>query len=155
MLKHQSKLLAVADGNIVPLDQVPDEVFSGKMLGDGFAIEPSSGTIYSPADGKVENISGTKHAYSIRSNDGLDILIHIGVDTVNLGGEGFTPLVNEGDEVHAGDVIARADLSLIRGKGLAAVTPVLIANFDALDKYEAATGEVKGGRSAALTYTVK
>ena len=102
------KILAVADGEVLPLSRVPDEVFSSGMLGEGFAVEPTAGTIYSPVNGTIGSVTETKHAYTVRSADGLDILIHIGVDTVKLGGEGIISLVEEGDEVKEGDVIALA-----------------------------------------------
>lgn len=152
MLSSNKKLLAVADGNAVALESVPDEAFASGMLGNGFAVEPSAGTIYSPVNGKVESVTDTRHAYTIHSDDGLDILIHIGVDTVKLGGEGFISLVERGDSVRAGDIIAQADLGLIKSNGLSAITPVLVANSDELKSYDFKLGNVRGGRSAVMTY---
>lgn len=149
---NSQKLLAVADGRAVPLRDVPDEAFASEMLGKGFAVEPSSGTIYSPVSGTVDSVTDTCHAYTIRSNDGLDILIHVGVDTVKLCGEGFISLVEQGDSVRAGDVIAKADLGLIRSNGLSAITPVIVANHDELSSFDLKLGAVRGGRSAVMTY---
>lgn len=149
---NRKKLLAVADGMALPLDDVPDPAFAGKMLGDGFAVEPSSGVFYSPVDGKVESVTDTLHAYSIRSDDGLDILVHIGIDTVGLKGKGFSSLVAPGDRVKAGEPIARADLDLIRAGGLPTITPVLVSNPEELKSFELSLGEVKGGASAVLKY---
>lgn len=146
------KLLAVADGNAVPLGRVPDEAFATGMLGSGYALEPVSGTIYSPISGQISSVTDTRHAYGIRSDDGLEVLVHIGVDTVSLGGEGFISLVEAGDSVRAGDVIAKADLALIRSRGLSPITPVLVSNADELRSFEVRLGSVRGGRSAVITY---
>lgn len=153
--EKRGAMLAVADGRAIPLTDVPDEAFASGMLGAGFAVEPSGGTIYSPVDGVVEGVAESRHAYSIRSEDGLDVLVHIGVDTVKLGGAGFLPLVGAGDRVNAGDAIARADLSVIRAAGCTAVTLVLVANSEALDGVKLKLGNVNGGRSAVMTYKMK
>ena len=146
------KMLAVADGEVILLERVPDEVFSSGMLGEGFAVEPTAGTIYSPVSGTIGAVTETKHAYTVRSEDGLDILVHIGVDTVKLGGEGFISLVEEGDEVKAGDIIARADLDIIKKQGCPTVIPVIVSNFEDMKSFEVKTGAVRGGKSAAMTY---
>lgn len=146
------KILAVADGEVLPLSRVPDEVFSSGMLGEGFAVEPTAGTVYSPVNGRIDSVTETKHAYTVRSDDGLDILVHIGVDTVKLGGEGFLSLVEEGDSVKAGDIIARADLDIIKKQGLPTVIPVIVSNFEDMKSFEVKTGAVRGGKSAAMTY---
>lgn len=153
-LFDKNRLLAVADGDAIPLTEVGDEAFSSGMLGEGFAIRLSGGTIYSPADGKIEGITETGHAYSIRTDAGLDVLVHIGVDTVKMGGLGFTPAVNEGDRVKAGDVIAIADLGAIRSAGFDTVTPVLISNKDRISgaKLKIKYGQVRGGVSPVLSW---
>ncbi len=151
--EKRGAMLAVADGRAIPLADVPDEAFASGMLGTGFAVEPSGGTIYSPVDGVVEGVAEARHAYSIRSEDSLDVLVHIGVDTVKLGGAGFLPLVGAGDRVNAGD--AGADLSIIRAAGCTAVTSVLVANSEALDGVRLKLGNVNGGRSAVMTYKMK
>lgn len=147
--KHP-RLMAVADGAAIPLEQVADEAFASGMLGGGYAVVPSSGVFYSPVDGKVEGVSDTLHAYSIRSDSGLDVLIHIGVDTVKLDGKGFSAAVCEGDRVRAGDEIARADLDLIRGAGFDVTTPVLISNRELGADARFHYGEVRGGSSPVL-----
>lgn len=151
-LNLSGKLLAAADGEAVELSRVPDEVFSSGMLGEGFAVEPTAGTIYSPVTGVIASVTETRHAYTIRSSDGLDILVHIGIDTVKLGGEGFLTLVDEGDEVKAGDIIARVDLELIRKKDCSTVIPVIITNFEDIKSFEVKNGAVRGGKSIAMTY---
>ncbi len=146
------RLLAVADGNAIPLEAVPDEVFASGMLGRGYALEPVSGVIYSPVSGRIDSIAQTRHAYGIRSDDGLDVLVHIGIDTVSLDGEGFISLVEVGDDVRAGDVIAKVDLALLRARGLSAVTPVVVSGADGLRGFETHLGSVRGGHSAVVTY---
>jgi PTS system glucose-specific IIA component len=146
------KLLAVANGRSISLDLVEDEVFASRMLGEGVAVEPASGVFFSPADGVLENVSDTKHAYSIKTNDGLEILVHIGIDTVELGGEGFTPCVKKGDRIKAGDVLARADVEFIKSKGYSTVTPVIISNWDSLESYDLYCGDVVGGETPIIGY---
>ena len=150
--KKAKIMLAVADGNAVPLSEVPDEAFSSEILGKGFAVKPTSGTVYSPVDGTVESITESRHAYTLLSDDGLDILVHIGIDTVELKGEGFLSMVKEGDKIRAGDVLARADLDLIRQKGFETVIPVVITNPERLSKTDFSLGKVLGGKSEALRY---
>ena len=92
-------LLAPLNGKVIPLDQVQDDVFSQKVLGDGVAIQPENGKLYSPVDGEISSIAETLHAYGFSTEDGLEILVHVGLDTVTLKGEGFKPCVQEGDKV--------------------------------------------------------
>ena len=111
------KLVSVVDGECKPLSQMSDEVFSSEMLGKGFMVSPKSNYFYAPCDCKIENIAESKHAYSILTEDGIDILIHIGVDTVSLKGDGFDSQVVEGQNIKSGDLIAIADLDLIKKNG--------------------------------------
>ena len=115
-------------GRVLPLSEVPDPVFSDRILGDGCAILPEDGNIYSPVDGVISSIAETRHAYGFLSKDGVEVLVHFGLETVSLGGEGFCSLKKEGDEVKKGEKIAEVDLSLLKAKGLSLLTPVLICN---------------------------
>ena len=99
-------VFAPMPGTVVSLDKVPDPVFSGKVLGDGVAIEPTEGKIYAPVDGVVETIAPTKHAFGFKSDDGVDVLVHCGLETVSLEGEPFTVHVEQGARVKVGDLIA-------------------------------------------------
>lgn len=150
--KKEGSILAAASGTLIALADVHDEVFSQKMLGDGVAVIPTDGTIYSPVNGVVADVTETLHAYCISSDDGLDILVHIGIDTVELKGEGFTPMVKSGDRVKAGDVIAKADLNLIKEKGYPIETPIIITNIDAVKEFASHPGDAAGGQTAAITY---
>ena len=132
-------------GKAVPLDTVPDEVFSGRILGDGCAIIPDDGKIYSPIDGEISSTVDTLHAYGIRSDDGIEVLVHFGLETVSLNGEGFTSYVNVGDKVKAGDLIAEADVKLLKSKGFNLITPVIVCDgAEGLEMFNA-DGKIKAG----------
>ncbi len=150
--KKQKAIVAVADGVSIPLSGVPDEAFASGMLGQGFAVKPSAGTVCAPIDGTVESISDTRHAYTLLSPDGLDVLVHIGIDTVEMKGEGFLSMVRVGDRVKAGDVLARADLDLIREKGFETVIPVLVTNPERLTVTDTVYGKTLGGETKTLYY---
>ncbi len=127
--KEKRKALTISSpltGHSVPLDQVPDEVFSGRYLGDGCAIIPTDNKIYSPVDGFVSSTVDTAHAYGFRSDDGLEVLVHFGLDTVSLRGEGFKSYVHTGDKVSRGDLIAEIDMELLASRNINPITPVLI-----------------------------
>lgn len=133
------------NGQAVPLEQVPDEVFSQKVLGDGLAIIPSDGKIFSPVNGEISSVAETKHAYGFTSEDGLEVLVHFGLETVALQGQGFTPHVQAGDPVKAGDLVAEVDMDFLKSKEINLITPVLIC--DGMDgmKMDTVTGAVKTG----------
>ena len=116
------------DGQVVALESVDDEVFSGKMAGDGVAIIPMSNIFTAPIDGIVTKIFSTNHAFSIKSEKDLEVMVHIGLDTVALEGKGFDRLVKEGDSVKAGDDIIRVDLAYIKEHAKDIVTPVIISD---------------------------
>ena len=148
----QSTLLAPISGTSVSLAEVPDPVFSEKMLGDGAAIIPENGVVVSPVDGTIADVTETLHAYCIESDDGLEILIHIGINTVELKGEGFQAFVKNGQKVNAGEKLAEVDLKLVQEKGYPIVTPVLITNPDSLKSMEPSYGFVKSGESCLIAY---
>ena len=121
-------------GQIVKLEDVPDPVFSEKMLGDGVAVLPESGEFCSPVNGKIVQVFDTKHAYSIKSDDGLEILVHIGLNTVELKGQGFISKVKDGDTVKVGDSICEVNLESIENMGYQLYTPILITNMNEVKK---------------------
>ena len=146
-------IIAPLTGEIVALEQVPDPVFSEKALGDGIAILPEDGKVYSPVNGVVATVAATRHAYGFQSEDGLDVLVHVGLETVGLNGEGFTVHISEGDQVKVGDLIAEADLSFLKSKNLNLITPVLICDGMDDKKMQSCSGKVKAGQDAVITVT--
>lgn len=147
-------IYASQTGRATPLTEVPDEAFSEKILGDGVAILPSDGIVVAPVDGEIQQIPDTLHAYAIHSDDGLDVLVHIGIDTVQLNGEGFKSFVKTGDHVKAGEKLAEVDLSLLTKKGYALYTPVIITNMDAVKSIKTTLGDTKAGETPIISYTV-
>jgi len=125
-------IYSVADGQVVALEQVEDPVFAQKMMGDGFAVEPANGNIVSPVTGTVSSIFPTKHALGLVTDSGLEVLVHIGLDTVSLEGKPFTVHVSEGQKVAAGDLLVTADLDAIREAGRKTSTVVVFTNGDVL-----------------------
>ena len=123
---------SVADGQVINIEDVKDPVFSQKMMGDGFAVEPENGKIVSPVAGKVTSIFPTKHALGLVTNNGLEVLVHIGLDTVSLEGKPFDVKVTEGQTVAAGDLLVEANLDAIREAGRATSTVVVFTNADAI-----------------------
>ena len=126
------EVYSVADGQVVALEQVKDPVFAQKMMGDGFAVEPANGNIVSPVSGTVSSIFPTKHALGIVTEAGLEVLVHIGLDTVSLEGKPFTVHVAEGQKVAAGDLLVTADLDAIRAAGRETSTVVVFTNAEAI-----------------------
>lgn len=135
-IKKEKQLTAPASGVVIGIAKVPDEVFSKKILGDGFAVIPNDGSICSPANGVLTEIAETKHAYCITADDGLEILVHIGIDTVELKGSGFKPLAAVGDRLQNGTPLAAVDLDIIKGAGLPTEVVTVITNTDKLKSYE-------------------
>ncbi|MEH7085535.1 PTS glucose transporter subunit IIA [Neobacillus drentensis] len=121
------------EGEIIPITEVPDQVFSQKMMGDGFAIVPSKGSVVSPVDGEIMNVFPTKHAIGIKASQGYEILIHVGMDTVNLKGEGFTVLVKDGEKITKGQEILKFDLDFIKKSAPSIVTPIIFTNLTKLN----------------------
>lgn len=126
--KTNVQVFAPLNGQVVSLEQVPDPVFSQKMMGEGIAIIPTGGDVVAPIDGKVVLISKTKHAIGIRTKDDTEVLIHVGLETVTLKGEGFSVFVNEGDEVSVGQKLMEVEWDLIKDKVPSIITPIVITN---------------------------
>ncbi|MQP83756.1 PTS glucose/maltose transporter subunit IIBCA [Streptococcus mitis] len=145
------EVYSVADGQVVALEQIKDPVFAQKMMGDGFAVEPANGNIVSPVSGTVSSIFPTKHALGIVTEPGLEVLVHIGLDTVSLEGKPFTVHVAEGQKVAAGDLLVTADLDAIRAAGRETSTVVVFTNGDAIKSVKLE----KTGSLAAKTAVAK
>lgn len=141
---EKKNLYAVANGRVVPVTEVADPVFSQKMMGDGYAVIPTDGAIYSPVDGKVLSVFPTKHAVGIQMDNGLEILLHMGLDTVELNGKPFDTHVKEGDVLTASTLIATCDLDALAEAGKDSAMVVVVTNMDKVQELElTANGEVK------------
>lgn len=147
-------ILAPMTGDIIEITQVEDEVFSEKMVGDGVAIEPREGIVVSPVQGRIVQIFPTKHALGIETEDGLEILIHIGLDTVELKGEGFKSYVKVGDEVKVGDKLLEVDLDFIRKSGRSTVSPIIITNMDIVKNISTKIGNVNRGEDSIMNVVI-
>ena len=141
-----------ADGVAIKLSDVPDEAFSQGILGIGAAVIPKNGNIYSPVDGEIIDITDTKHAFCITAEDGTEILLHIGVDTVKLRGEGFEVKIVSGDKVKAGTKIAEVDLDVLEKNSIPKHTPVILTEAQNYNIMQVHEGEVFGGKDILFLY---
>lgn len=146
------EILAPLSGKVVPLSAVPDEAFAGKHMGDGLAIEPTEGKIIAPFDGTVAHLIHTNHAIIIEHMSGLQLLIHIGINTVALNGDGFKAHVSSGDAFQAGDTLITFDCAKIETAGCSCVTPIVIANEDDVKHlgHIVSSGNVAAGKETLL-----
>ena len=146
-LNVSTELVSPLDGELLPLSEVKDEVFSSGAMGEGVAIEPSQGVLHAPDDGRVVMTFPTGHAIGMKTKDGAEILMHIGMDTVNLQGKGFETLVDKGDEVKAGDELVNFDIDEIHSAGYIVTTPIVVTNSKDYEKVSVVRqGEVKVGQ---------
>lgn len=134
------KLKSITAGKVISLQEVPDQVFSAGLVGEGFAVDITSGEISSPVDGEIIQVFPTGHALGIRSDSGLEILVHIGIDTVELKGEGFDIRVQKGQKVAAGDTLVIVDIDLIKSKGKSTITPIIFTNKDEYKSFDVKYG---------------
>jgi len=144
------EIYAPLSGEIVNIEDVPDVVFSEKIVGDGIAIRPTGNKLVAPVDGVVGKIFETNHAFSMESKEGVELFVHFGIDTVELKGEGFTRVAQEGQSVKRGDTIIELDLALLEAKAKSVLTPVVISNMDEVSNMEKKSGEVVAGDSVVL-----
>ena len=124
------EIYASLTGEYVKIEDIPDPVFAQKMMGEGFGINPTEGEVVSPIEGKVDNVFPTKHAIGLKADNGLELLVHIGLDTVQLDGEGFEVLVSSGDTVQVGDPLVKFNLEYISNNAKSVISPVIITNTD-------------------------
>lgn len=144
----EEEVYSLTNGEILDIEEVPDSVFSSKLMGDGFAIKSYDGLIYSPVDGTIGVVFPTKHAIIIKSKKtGVEILIHLGIETVNLEGNGFDVFINVGDEVKAGDKLVKMDLEYIEKNGLSTISPVVFTNLEQNQKLNIKKGKVTAKES--------
>ena len=145
-----SKILSPMTGEAVGLGEVPDPVFSQKIVGDGMAVIPSEGKLLSPVDGEIVSVADTKHAYGLRTAEGLELLIHVGLETVHLNGECFQVFVKPGDKVKAGDLLAEVDLAYLKEREINPITPVLVCGGFQGQQLNAAAGPVQAGKTVLM-----
>ncbi|MGY4675222.1 PTS glucose transporter subunit IIA [Ursidibacter arcticus] len=152
-VSKEVKIYAPLSGEIVNIEDVPDVVFSEKIVGDGIAIRPNGDEIVAPVNGTIGKIFETNHAFSIESDEGIELFVHFGIDTVELKGEGFTRIATEGQKVKVGDPVIKFDLALLEAKAKSVLTPVVISNMDEISNLQKLSGEVVKGESVVLTLT--
>lgn len=134
-ISNEAKVFAPANGKLIPIDEVQDPVFSQKMMGDGFAVIPTDGNIYSPVEGKVMSVFPTKHAVGISLDNGIEVLVHMGLDTVELDGKPFNTTVTEGQELTKGTKISEVDLQGLADAGKDNAMVVVFTNMDKVDAF--------------------
>ncbi|MFC6651154.1 PTS sugar transporter subunit IIA [Paenibacillus rhizoplanae] len=150
------EIYAPVSGQSVPLTEVPDETFAGGHMGQGIAIEPIEGRLTAPFDGKIAHVVKTSHALILEHPSGLQLLMHIGIDTVSLKGNGFISHIASGDEVKAGQTLIEFDLEMIRSAGYRTITPVIVTGSgEDLPEVNCHYGAVSAGQSSILTVALQ
>ena len=150
--KTDIQVTSPLEGELLPISDVPDEVFSQKMMGDGFAINPKNGIVTAPVNGKIVNAFPTKHAIGIEAENGLEVLIHVGVDTVNLKGEGFETFIKEGQTVKQGEKLLTVDLEFVKDKVPSVITPVIFTNLEGKEVTLLKNGMVSNGEKDIISF---
>lgn len=153
--KKLIEIVAPLSGEIIAIEDVPDVVFSDKIVGDGIAIQPTGHSIVSPVNGTVSKIFETLHAFSIKSNEGIEIFVHFGIDTVKLKGLGFERFANEQQHVKKGDLIINFDLNLLKNKAKSIITPIVISNIEKVKQLKKFTGKVTAGITTIMLVDLK
>ncbi len=133
------------NGTIIPIEEIPDEAFAEKIIGDGVGIIPTGDTIYAPCDADDISIFDTNHAISFETSNGLELIVHFGIDTVKLDGQGFTRIAEDGQSVKKGDPLVKFDLEYIKANAKSHRTPVIISNMDVVEELIRTKGEIKAG----------
>lgn len=146
--KKKEEFVSPMTGALLPLEQVPDPVFAEKVMGDGFAVELSDGKVTAPVSGTVMTAFPTGHAFGIRTKDDIEILIHIGIDTVNLEGRGFDVHVREGDTVKQGDLLVQVDVEYIKEQEKSVVSPVIFTSGEKIELLK--NGTVQNGEGSII-----
>lgn len=143
-------IIAPLSGEIVAIEDVPDVVFAEKIVGDGIAIRPTGNKMVAPCDGQIGKIFETNHAFSLESDSGIELFVHFGIDTVELKGEGFTRVAQEGQKVKMGDTIIEFDLEYLKENAKSILTPVVISNMDEIKELQKMSGTVEFSTDAVL-----
>ena len=148
----EETIVSPMTGKLLPIEEVPDEVFSQKMMGDGFAIDPSAGVVVSPVDGEIINLFPTKHAIGIRTQTGREVLIHIGIDTVKLEGKGFNSFVEEGDSITAGQKLLEFDMNFVKENAPSLISPIVFTNLEEGTTVQLAKEQVTQGEKEIISF---
>lgn len=148
--KRRVELKSPFEGKAVELTEVPDTVFSSKLVGDGIAFVPNKGIIYAPAHGRIVQVFPSKHAIGIKTEEGLELLIHVGIDTVNMKGEGFESFVKTGDSIEVGDKLMTFDINLIKEKAKSILSPLVITNSEAVESMKFYYGSAHKNSTVAV-----
>lgn len=149
------KIISPISGDVISLNDVPDQVFSNRIVGDGTAIEPFDGLVLSPCNGKIEQIFRTNHAIVIKSDEGLQILIHLGLDTVELNGYGFERISQIGAIVKIGEPLVRMDINKLKNMNKSIITPVIILNMDIVSEITICEGVKTAGKDDLMYARLK
>lgn len=136
------EFLMPLEGEVINISDIPDPVFSEKMMGDGFGIKPKGNEVFSPIKGEVASIFPTNHAIGIKNDEGIEVLIHVGIDTVNLKGEGFESKVKVGDKIEAGDLLLVVDFEAIKDRVPSIITPIIFTAIEGFE-YKITNGDYK------------
>ncbi|GAA5219287.1 PTS glucose transporter subunit IIA [Corallincola platygyrae] len=145
------KIFAPVTGEIVDIEEVPDVVFAEKIVGDGVAVKPTGSKLVAPCDGVIGKIFETNHAFSIESPEGIELFVHFGIDTVELKGEGFRRVAEEGQQVKCGDPVIELDLPFLEEKAKSTLTPVVISNVDEVKQLAKHSGKVNQAEDVIIT----
>lgn len=151
--KSKSKtveIIAPIEGFVLSIEETPDEAFAQKIVGDGVAIDPTGSLIVAPCKGEIGKIFRTNHAFSLLTEEGAELFIHFGMNTLDLEGQGFERIAKEGQKVEVGDPIIKVDLDFIKSKAPSVITPVVISNMDEWEITEYGKGAVKAGDNVIL-----
>ena len=154
LFQKNQNVLAPISGKVIALEEVPDAAFAQRIVGDGAALdELAEDIVYAPVSGMLSLIFRTNHAFAITTDEQVELLVHVGMDTVKLDGKGFDRLIEPGVRVKAGEPILRIDRELIRNEGYSLITPVVITSVDKVKKIEGKVGQsVRGGKDALFSY---
>lgn len=145
-----TEIISPMTGTILAIEDVPDKVFSEKMVGDGLGIEPTEGIVTAPFDGEIVSLFPTNHAIGLRAKNGLELLIHVGLDTVDLKGEGFERIVEENQKVKKGDLLLKFDIDFIKSKEKSIISPIIITNMDMVKELDKSKGKVEKGKDIMM-----
>lgn len=150
------EVFAPITGEYIEIENIPDPVFAQKMMGEGFGVKPTEGVVVSPISGVVDNVFPTKHAIGLKADNGLEVLVHIGLDTVQLNGEGFKTFVESGDHVKVGDKLVEFDIDYIDQNAKSSISPIIITNTDQTETLSITdSAHVTKGETKVIDVTVK